>query len=35
MNPIETPQTYQEYVNQKSPNFANLKNCFNAFWVGG
>lgn len=35
MNPIETPQTYQEYVNQKSPNSPILKNCFNAFWVGG
>ena len=35
MNPIETPQTYQEYVNQESPNSPILKNCFNAFWVGG
>ena len=35
MNPIETPQTYQEYVNQKSPTSPILKNCFNAFWVGG
>ena len=35
MNPIETPQTYQEYVNQKSPNSPILKNCFNAFWVVG
>ena len=35
MNPIETPQTYQEYVNQKSPNSPILKNCFNALWVGG
>lgn len=35
MNPIETKQTYQEYVNKKSPNSPILKNCFNAFWVGG
>ena len=35
MNPIETKQTYQEYVNKKSPNSPIWKNCFNAFWVGG
>lgn len=35
MNPIETKQTYQEYVEKKSPNSPILKNCFNAFWVGG
>lgn len=35
MNPIETKQTYQDYVNQKSPNSPIWKNCFNAFWVGG
>ena len=35
MNPIETKQTYQDYVNKKSPNSPILKNCFNAFWVGG
>ena len=35
MNPIETKQTYQEYVDKKSPNSPILKNCFNAFWVGG
>ena len=35
MNPIESKQTYQEYVNQKSPNSPIWKNCFNAFWVGG
>ena len=35
INPIETKKTYQEYVNKKSPNFPILKNCFNAFWVGG
>ena len=32
---IETKQQYQEYVNKKSPNSPILKNCFNAFWVGG
>ncbi len=35
MNPIETKKDYQDYVNKKSPNSPILKNCFNAFWVGG
>lgn len=35
MKPIETKKEYQDYVNQKSPNSPILKNCFNAFWVGG
>ena len=35
MDPIETKKTYQDYVNQKSPNSPIFKNCFNAFWVGG
>lgn len=34
-NPLETEQTYQKYVDKKSPNSPILKNCFNAFWVGG
>ncbi|MFR0822626.1 MAG: stage V sporulation protein AC [Clostridia bacterium] len=34
-NPIETPQQYSDYVDKKSPNSPILKNCFNAFWVGG
>lgn len=34
-NPIDTKKDYQEYVNQKSPNSPILKNCFNAFWIGG
>lgn len=34
-NPLESEKTYQEYVNKKSPNSPILKNCFNAFWVGG
>lgn len=33
--PLETQKTYQEYVNKKSPNSPILKNCINAFWVGG
>ena len=35
MEPLESKQTYQQYVEQKSPNSPILKNCFNAFWVGG
>lgn len=35
MDPTETKQKYQEYVDKKSPNSPILKNCFNAFWVGG
>ena len=34
-NPLDTQKDYQKYVNQKSPNSPILKNCFNAFWVGG
>ena len=35
MKPIETKQAYSNYVDKKSPNSPILKNCFNAFWVGG
>ena len=35
MNPLETQKTYQDYVDKKSPNSPIVKNCFNAFWVGG
>lgn len=35
MQPIETQKKYQEYVDKKSPNSPILKNCFNAFLVGG
>ncbi len=35
MKPIETKKDYQTYVEQKSPNSPIVKNCFNAFWVGG
>ena len=35
MQPIDTKQAYGNYVNKKSPNSPILKNCLNAFWVGG
>jgi len=35
MKPINTQKEYQKYVDQKSPNSPIIKNCFNAFWVGG
>ena len=35
MKEINTKQEYQKYVDKKSPNSPILKNCFNAFWVGG
>ncbi len=35
MEKIETNKQYQDYVDKKSPNSPILKNCFNAFWVGG
>ncbi|MBE5806178.1 MAG: stage V sporulation protein AC [Clostridiales bacterium] len=35
MKPIETKQEYSNYVDKKSPNSPILKNCFNAFLVGG
>ena len=35
MEPIETNQQYNDYVDKKTPNSPILKNCFNAFWVGG
>jgi stage V sporulation protein AC len=34
-NPLESQQKYNDYVGKKSPNSPILKNCFNAFWVGG
>lgn len=34
MDPIESKQVYQKYVEQKSPNSPILKNCFHAFLVG-
>ena len=35
MNPIESTETYKKYVDKKAPPSPILKNCFNAFWVGG
>lgn len=35
MKPIESKEEYQSYVDDKTPNSPILKNCFNAFWVGG
>ena len=35
MKPLDSQKSYQEYVDQKSPNSPIFKNCFNAFWVGG
>ena len=35
MEKVDTAKEYNEYVNKKSPNSPILKNCFNAFWVGG
>ena len=35
MDKIESVKQYQDYVDKKSPNSPILKNCFNAFWVGG
>lgn len=35
MKPIQSKEEYQVYVDKKTPNSPILKNCFNAFWVGG
>ena len=35
MKPLETKNEDSDYVDKKSPNSPILKNCFNAFWVGG
>ena len=35
MDPLETQEKYSDYVDKKSPNSPIVKNCFNAFWVGG
>ena len=34
-NPLESQVAYQKYVDEKTPNSPILKNCFNAFLVGG
>lgn len=35
MEKINTPKEYNDYVDKKSQNSPILKDCFNAFWVGG
>ena len=35
MEHMNTNKEYQNYVDKKSPNSPIIKNCFNAFWVGG
>lgn len=35
MKQINSKEEYQEYVNQKTPSSPILKDCLNAFWVGG
>ena len=35
MKSINTQKEYQDYVDKKSPSSPILKNCLNAFWVGG
>ena len=35
MKPLDSKKEYQNYVNKNSPNSPIIKNCFNAFWVGG
>ena len=35
MKKFQTNKEYQDYVDKKSPNSPILKNCLNAFWVGG
>lgn len=34
-NPLESQDAYQKYVDEKTPNSPILKNCFNAFIIGG
>ena len=35
MNPVESKEIYKNYVDKKSTNSPIIKNCFNAFLVGG
>lgn len=35
MKPLDSKKEYQNYVNKNSTNSPIIKNCFNAFWVGG
>lgn len=34
-NPLESQSTYQKYVDKKTPNSPIIKNCLNAFLIGG
>ena len=34
-NPLDTNKSYQKYVDKKSPNSPILRNCINAFLIGG
>ena len=35
INPLESNEDYQKYVDKKTPNSPIIKNCFNAFVIGG
>ncbi len=35
INPLDSNEDYQKYVDKKTPNSPILKNCINSFWVGG
>lgn len=35
MEEVNTQKEYNKYVEKKSPNSPILRDCFNAFWVGG
>ena len=35
MKSLDSKKEYQNYVYKNSPNSPIIKNCFNAFWVGG
>lgn len=35
LKPIQSKEEYQAYVDKKTPNSPILKNCFNAFLIGG
>ena len=35
MDKIQTNKQYQDFVDKKTPNSPIIKNCINAFWVGG
>ncbi len=34
-SPLDSKKEYQNFVDKVSPDSPTLKNCFNAFWVGG